>query len=326
MQDLKISLIVPVYNTENFLSVCLDSLLVQSHRNLEILLVNDGSSDNSPALCRRYAEKDDRIIFLDLPHQGVSSARNAALDLVTGDYVGFVDSDDLTDPLLFEQLLQAVLAADAELAECAYKRVGEDGQSVQVFPLEAAELEGCETISRHFAAKYNSYYVCWNKLYRADLLKNLRFPPLRYSEDYFFNTQVHAICRKKVSIENPAYIYVVHPQSTTKSPFNEAKLDIIKAGQAVFDFHDRLMPELRCYAARYIAAHALYLYEKLEQSEYAGHGSYGNYLIENFNRYFDFIKEKLPEMEPSKKRRFLFRLFRFSPPLYLRLKKLSRRG
>lgn len=120
MKNIKISIVVPIYNTSFFLNKCIESIVNQSYSKLEIILVNDGSTDNSLSICDSYASQDDRIIVISKENGGLSSARNAGLDVATGDFIGFVDSDDFVASDMYEQLLDAILASNADVAECGY--------------------------------------------------------------------------------------------------------------------------------------------------------------------------------------------------------------
>ena len=115
----KISVIVPVYKVENFLDRCVESIVGQTYENLEIILVDDGSPDNCPAMCDGWAEKDSRIRVIHKENGGVSSARNAALDIATGDYIGFVDSDDWIEPEMYSSLIQQISESGKHIALCS---------------------------------------------------------------------------------------------------------------------------------------------------------------------------------------------------------------
>ena len=105
MDKAKISVIVPVYNTEKFLNNCIESILNQTHKNLEVIIIDDGSTDNSPAICDEYAKKDSRVKVIHKENGGVSSARNAGLDIASGEYIGFIDGDDVIEPDMYHFLL-----------------------------------------------------------------------------------------------------------------------------------------------------------------------------------------------------------------------------
>ena len=120
--DARISVIVPIYKTQKHLHKCVDSILAQTHRNLEVILVDDGSPDESGAICDDYAKKDSRIRVIHKPNGGLSDARNAGLEICTGEYIGFVDSDDWVGPTMYEVLLSHLLRFDADMSVCFLAR------------------------------------------------------------------------------------------------------------------------------------------------------------------------------------------------------------
>ena len=135
-----ISIIVPVYNVEKYLSRCLDSILVQTYRDFELILVDDGSTDRSGAICDEYASRDERIKLIRQSNQGLSVARNVGLDAARGDYIGFVDSDDYIHPETYQILLDALLKYDADLSVCGFNYVCENVIEDLCHPLETPVL------------------------------------------------------------------------------------------------------------------------------------------------------------------------------------------
>lgn len=180
MNNPKISVIVPVYKVEAYLPKCIESIIGQTYENLEIILVDDGSPDGCGAICDEYAAKDDRITVIHQQNAGVSAARNAGLDAATGDYIGFVDSDDWIEPDMYEYLMQAVLTNHADIASCAFSR-DRDSNALVCEQIDAV-VTGTEAISMLIREK-RIIEVLWNKLYRAELWKELRFPVGKRYED-----------------------------------------------------------------------------------------------------------------------------------------------
>ena len=177
----KISVIVPIYKVESYLPKCLDSIVNQTYRNLEIILVDDGSPDNCGAICDEYAARDDRIIVIHKSNGGLSFARNVGLDTATGDYIGFVDSDDWIEPNMYEYLLHGIQKQGADIAVCGIFEELPDRcfcrkwDKAEVFDTEA----GLEQL---FLRKKYSHSV-WDKLYRYSLFEGIRFPEGRNFED-----------------------------------------------------------------------------------------------------------------------------------------------
>ena len=230
MYNNKISIIVPIYNSELFLNKCIKSIINQSFTNLEIILVNDGSTDQSLDICKKYADKDKRIIIIDKENGGVSSARNKGLDVATGDYIGFVDSDDYISYNMYEKLLFAITKNNADIAECGYFITTSDYSIVSKCSLKDEEILGNYECSYNYLIKNNTTNFCVNKLYKKSIFKNIRFPNLKFSEDYAVNAKASYKCEKKITISDCCYYYVINPDSACNQSFNETKLDIIKSG------------------------------------------------------------------------------------------------
>lgn len=179
-----ISIIVPVYNVELYLKKCIETIINQTYKNLEIILVDDGSTDNSGKICDEYALKDNRIKILHIENGGPAVARNAGLDIATGEYIGFIDSDDYIELDMYETLYNAMIKTNAGLVICNWYKGYEDNWRKNIVYPKKEIL----TPNEAFEVFYNNMYV-WNKLYRKDVVKNLRFVET-YAQDvlYTFTT------------------------------------------------------------------------------------------------------------------------------------------
>lgn len=215
-----ISVIVPIYNVQQYLPECLDSLLVQTYTNLEILLIDDGSTDESGKICDEYAAKDDRVRVIHKENGDVSAARNTGLTESKGKYISFVDSDDVVSPLFLEELYDLLQKKDADISACAFER------SINtIFSEKRAEtkdwLFSSEEMLVNWHGKFKAYEtVLWNKLYKAELFNDLRFADGRRNEDVLLS---HRIVEKakNVAITNKIlYLYRVRPNSITTSEVN----------------------------------------------------------------------------------------------------------
>lgn len=324
MAQAKVSIIVPVYNSAPYLPACLDSILSQSHKHLEVILVNDGSTDQSLDICRAYEATDSRVRVLDKDNGGVARARNLGLAQVTGDFVGFVDSDDLLAPDFYETLLDALLVQGADLAEGSYTRIDDQGQKSQVYPVPDRLLEGPDACSQALIQREGSYPSCCNKLYRIDLIQDLTFSPLSYSEDFLFNVQSFLACKKSVGLSYSGYFYRDHPAAATQPGFKKAKLDILEAGRQALALYSRESIDLVPYAHLYILNNARLLYWQAERTDPQAFQSEKAGLVDTFKHHYPAIKKQLPRLLPSRKKRMLLALFYRNPKLYLFLKKASK--
>lgn len=205
-----ISIIVPVYNVETYLDRCMDSILKQTYKRLEIILVDDGSTDSSGKKCDDYAKLDSRIKVIHKQNGGLSDARNAGLALATGDYVGYVDSDDWIEPDMYQCLYDACVEHDAELAVCRYFREYQDrteaGGTGKIVPLSRDELLKIYISGNDEYVIYNSV---WSKLFKRELVADMIFPKGRNSEDIMYTTRAFCRLDRAAYIDRCLYHYVL---------------------------------------------------------------------------------------------------------------------
>ncbi len=224
-----ISVIIPIYNMEPYLSRCLDSVLENTYRDLEVICVDDGSTDKSQEILRDYESKDPRVVVIAKENGGVSSARNAGLDRVTGEYVSFVDPDDLVHPQCFEFLLRAAQTSDHCLALCGFRSVEDKGFPLQMDLLsyEAGQLR--TLTGRQFFQHHNYRSYCWGRLIPVELLRSMRFrEDLPYSEDSVFISELgerNPELRYTV-LDLPLYMYYQREDSLVKQAQDETRYKV----------------------------------------------------------------------------------------------------
>lgn len=221
MEDL-ISVIVPVYNSQNFLEECLNSIVNQTYKNLEIILVNDGSKDQSPEICKAFAEKDSRIKFFSKENGGQASARNFALDRITGRYVTFVDNDDWLRPNYCSELYENAIKYNADITGC--NEFNDEAEAVDNLEKSTVTYSMQEYAELLIPDEITSHMI--SKLFKAELFnegKRVRFPEyLRSVEDMGTFPYVLKKAERVASVERPLYFYRVHSGSasnaTSKTP------------------------------------------------------------------------------------------------------------
>lgn len=208
-QDL-ISVIVPVYNVEKYLDRCVESLLGQTYRSLEIILVDDGSTDGCGAMCDGYTRRDSRVRVIHKRNGGLSDARNAGLAVASGSYIGYVDSDDWIEPDMYARMHQACAESGAQLAVCRYFSEYRDrtvsGGSGSVVPLSR------DALLRIYIGGHDEYIIynsVWSKLFRSDLVRGMVFPKGRNSEDIVYTTRAFCRAERAVYIDQCFYHYVL---------------------------------------------------------------------------------------------------------------------
>ncbi|PXV62538.1 glycosyl transferase family 2 [Dysgonomonas alginatilytica] len=181
-----VTIIVPVYNVEQYLPKCLDSIISQIYKNIEIILINDGSTDRSLAICEEYKEKDNRITIFNQKNQGLSSARNVGLDNAKGDFISFIDSDDFVAADFISELYTLLKDTDSDIVQCDYIQVEEDDAVFipKSSSFRTEEFSAYEYLQRLYSKKiYPRNVVVWNKLYHKNIWDNIRFPLGKLNED-----------------------------------------------------------------------------------------------------------------------------------------------
>ncbi|MBE6453854.1 MAG: glycosyltransferase [Alphaproteobacteria bacterium] len=215
----KISVIVPVYNVEQYLPQCLDSIINQTYKNLEIICVDDGSPDNSGKILDEYAKKDKRIKVIHQENGGLSVARNTGLDNATGEWVSFIDSDDYIALDFYENLISAANKSDTDVVQCGHSVFST--QIDKTFSYKSKIVEGFVNIIKNLKRGY-----VWNKLWKRELIEsnNLRFYPKIYIEDILFSVMTANFIKKFSTIDYVGNFYRSNPNSISQSPEKKQKI------------------------------------------------------------------------------------------------------
>lgn len=237
-----ISVIVPVYKVEAYLYECIQSIVSQTYPHLEIILVDDGSPDNCSAMCDAWAERDSRIKVIHKPNGGLSDARNAGLEIAVGDYIAFVDSDDWIEPEMYEKMLAALKAEEADICAC---------RIASCYPDHRAEW-GCPAYrvtapEQTLSMLYDDtvYPVsAWNKLYRRGLWKDLRFPVGKICEDAFTTYLLVHAANKIVQLPEALYCYRIRPESIMTSRFTPKRMDEEEVWRVNYEFMRQHYPRI----------------------------------------------------------------------------------
>ena len=246
LMDGKISVIVPVFKVEQYLNRCIQSIVNQSYDDLEIVLVDDGSPDACPSICDSWARIDKRIKVIHKKNGGLSSARNAGLDIATGDYIAFVDSDDYIASNMFEIMLDAVLRNNVDVACCGRVRVSATGK-IEMFTLHEEQLFTGEEAIKRLLIGETIEEAAWDKLYKVDIFSKRRFPDGEINEDIVQTIEILGACRKIVHVGCALYFYCENQDSITISKYNHKKMICIKHLDQISDYLDKSHPQLLRY-------------------------------------------------------------------------------
>lgn len=230
MEDL-ISVIIPVYNVEKYLKRCLDSIIKQTYKKLEIILVDDGSTDNSGKICDEYAKKDERIIVIHKANGGLSDARNKGIEIAKGKYIGFVDSDDWISDKMYETLYSNAIKYDADISCCEFIRTKDFNEKVDEKKYDNIKkaYNQDEYIKIFFKiGTQQCVYYAWNKLYKRDIIQNNLYPIGLTSEDVQGTFKTLIKSNKIVSVNYPYYYYFINDNSITGKKFAEKDFDLLQ--------------------------------------------------------------------------------------------------
>lgn len=245
MCKLKISVIVAVYKVEQYLRKCVDSILVQTYKNIEIILVDDGSPDLSGSICDEYAVKDPRVIVIHKENGGQSTARNAALDIANGDYIGFIDGDDWIEPEMYQTLLDTMLHENADIVQCGWYRVGADGTKTCPYIEDFEEVytsnQGLDELIHSSGGHLNTSVCC--KLFKGDIARQFRFSPVRAYEDDEYIFKTISVSERIVCINLPFYDYLKRDGSTMTAKFNLNKIALVKIQSNICELLRTRYPE-----------------------------------------------------------------------------------
>ena len=229
--DELVSVVLPIYNVEKYLAFCIDSVIEQTYQNIEIILVDDGSTDTCPQICDQYKEKDNRIKVIHKKNGGLSDARNEGLKNAKGKYICFIDSDDFIAPNYITTLYRLIKKYQTDIAVCNFKRVQDSNfPAKQDEKIEEKVYTGKEMIENIYRKSiYQQTIVTWNKMYNIDLFRNIKFPYGKQHEDEFTTHLLYYISAKVVMTSEVLYYYRYVPTSIMNQSFKMKRLDGIEA-------------------------------------------------------------------------------------------------
>ena len=208
--DSKVSVIVPIYNAEKYIHKCIQSLLDQTYKNLEIILVDDGSTDHCPQICDEYAAEYQRVRAIHQKNTGVSGARSHGLELATGTKIAFVDSDDWIHPSMIEEMVSAAEKHAADIVVCDWMTFNHDEKKGEVHTQLLDNNASMEQIRDEFLMDYHPNYMC-NKLFNQELFIGIQFPEnMFYYEDMYIQAELFCRCKKVYYLSKPFYCYRIH--------------------------------------------------------------------------------------------------------------------
>ena len=305
-----ISVIVPVYNVEEYLDRCVESIVNQTYHNLEIILVDDGSTDSSGAKCDEWAKKDNRIVVIHKENGGQASARNKALQIAKGDLIGFVDSDDYIDSTMYEKLKGCLNINNCDIVECT--KIDFDDQTPKCNSIGFGKVlvfNRKETIE-DFIKEEHFKCTVWNMLLKASIAKNIMFDEGKTHEDILWPYRAYMSAERIAYIDNALYFYYQRPNSTMNMKYSEKRFDGLDALETRAELVKKDFPDLYHLATKSYLGACMYQYQFLcrqpENEEYENYKSilYNRFCNGDKNALFDGLNIKY---------RIWYTLFRVAP-------------
>lgn len=309
-----LSIIVPVFNAADRINQCVNSLLKQDYQNFELILVNDGSEDQSGNLCDEYSQLDNRIKVIHKKNGGPGSARNAGLNISNGNFIGFVDSDDFIDPKMFSSMIVIADQTNADIIQCGFYKISPDGIVISECKYSGLTISGSLNCLRAFSLHQNISNFITVKIFRKKTIDNIRFPDLYTSEDAVFILYACSKSEKIIILEESFYKYVQHPLSLTKSETSLKHFDSVKGGKLMFDFVANSFPEFSGYWALYTILYIVKLFARSRNTTELK--SQRSDLIRDFKIYYPIVRQSNAINEISIKSRVGLFLFNVFPELY----------
>lgn len=286
-----ISIIVPIYNVGKYLPKCIESILNQTFKNFELILVNDGSTDNSGVVCDDYAKKDTRIKIIHKSNGGVSSARNAGLYVAKGEYIGFVDPDDYIDKNMYEKLYRLCIDNNSDIAICRFNREINGKIQNKESTEEIIELNNMEAMNELFKGNLYRFSLC-NKLFSKKCFNDVLFPEERIHEDLSTTYKLFANSKRAVYINYCGYIYVRRENSILTSTYNEKRLQAFIAWDEIIEFIDKnyyeIIEQVIATFTYWCVDNILYILNQVNNSKKKN--NYLNIIQKYTTKYYIYIK------------------------------------
>lgn len=261
--DSLISVIVPIYNVEKYLDRCVDSIINQTYKNLEIILVDDGSPDNCPQMCDDYAKIDNRIKVVHKENGGLSDARNVGMKVATGEYVSFIDSDDYISLDFYETLLETIVDNDSDIVECGVVKFYEDNNfdeySDDLKVTNYDTLDGLEGLINENPFKQH----VWNKLYKSNIALDISYAVGKLNEDEFWTYQIFGKAKKVTRINKTMYYYFQRGSSIMGNGYNIRRLDALEGKMNRQAYIEKNFPTLATKAKVDLYGSCMFAYQSV---------------------------------------------------------------
>ena len=238
-----VSVVIPVYNVEKYVARCIESVINQVYSNIEIIIVNDGSTDNSENICKAYDEMEDRIVYIYQENQGLAGARNTGICYAKGEYIVFVDSDDYVAVNYVSRLYELIKQYDADIAMCGHRKTCRDDEIVDEVFYPLYQYSGQELIRSMYEHDILEINVAWNKMYHRKMFAKEQFPVGKLHEDFVLNTKLMYYSKRIVYTYEPLYFYYQSQNSITRRVITKRNLDCLEQTEKRMEFYREVHEE-----------------------------------------------------------------------------------
>lgn len=263
MNNFLISVIIPIYNAEKYLDDCIKSVVNQSYENLDIILVNDGSTDKSKEICEKWIEKDSRIRLINQSNMGAAMAKNSGLNNIKGNLFMILDSDDLLHKNNIEILYGCMQKEKSDIIEARHTTVSEEFKNIHIRQNNKKENFNTENALKELIISRKFHQTPWNKLYKTELLKDIRFPKDKYIDDEYWTYKLFANAKKITWTNEVLYYYRQHEESTMGRMYSIKRLDVIDALYDRYKFMKKNFPNLSDLSCKVFLKNCIYNFQKL---------------------------------------------------------------
>ena len=299
-----ISVIVPIYNVEKYLARCVDSIVNQTYKNLEIILVDDGSPDRCPQMCDDYAEKDSRIKVVHKKNGGLSDARNAGMVVATGEYISFIDSDDYVSDDFFECLLDVMNKENSDIAECSVVKFYEDNRFDEFSDDLSVKTYDTQDAMSALIAENQFHQHVWNKLYKTELVKDIPYAVGKLNEDEFWTYQVFGRANKVSKLNKTMYYYFQRNSSIMGVGYNIRRLDALEGKANRQKYIENNFPDLSTQAKIDLYGSCMFAYQSVLKFMSGADKKKALELIRKYRKMYNLSFDEIKLADKSERKYF----------------------
>lgn len=306
-----ISVIIPIYNVEKYLDRCVDSIINQTYKNLEIILVDDGSPDNCPKMCDDYAEKDSRIRVVHKKNGGLSDARNVGMEVATGEYVSFIDSDDYISLDFYETLLQTMIDNDSDIVECSVVKFYENEKFDEYSDdLKVTNYETVDALDGLISENPFKQHV-WNKLYKSSVALDIPYAVGKLNEDEFWTYQVFGKAKKVTRINKTIYYYFQRNGSIMGNGYNIRRLDALEGKMNRQAYIEKNFPTLTTKAKVDLYGSCMFAYQSVLKFMSGNDKKKASKIIRDYKNRCKLTTDEINSITDSSKKYYKLAKFNF---------------